>query len=206
MSLITLFNTDRTTIATDRLVFEPDEVSSLTDVVDQAERMRSLLEEEESRIEQATKKGHELGYENGQEKGYEAALEHIAVKLVLLTKEAQATRNALENNAADLAIQIVERIASDIGTQETIAALAKSAAADLVPREPVVLRVHPQNLTYMQDHVLQKDSNYACIIDVVSDYSLAEEDCVLETEFGQVKAGLKTQLKVLREKAIDHAN
>lgn len=200
MSLITFLNTDRATVATRKLVYQPDEVSALTNVLDQAVHLQSLIDTEDERIEAAANQGQEQGYEKGQEQGYEAALEHIAVKLVVLSKEANAARDALEESAGDIAIKIVKKIAADIGSKEMIAALARSAASELVPKEPVVLRVHPDNEAYMEEQVLQPEVPTARIVDVVGDYSLSEDDCVLETEYGRIKADLQTQLTVLREK------
>jgi flagellar biosynthesis/type III secretory pathway protein FliH len=200
MALITFLNSERLTVATRKTVFEPGEIDSLTSVLDQAERLQTLYNEEEKRIEDAAASGHDAGFEEGQGKGYEAALQHIAVKLVVLTKEANATRASLEHDTANLAIKIVERIASELGPQKTIAALAKTAASDLVQKEPIVLRVHPANLAYMKEEVVDTESPYARIVEVLADTTLSEDDCVLETEFGQINAGLQTQLSVLREK------
>lgn len=200
MALISFLSTEKLTLATQKLVYEPDEIDSLSNVIDQANRLEDLYSQEIEKIESATREGYDSGYEKGQAEGYEAALEHIAVKLVVLAKEANAAREALEENAGSLAIKIVEKIASDIGPRETIAALAKSAAAEMLPREPVVLRVHPDKHDYMTNHVLDSAGESSRIIEVISDPALAVNDCVLETEFGQIKADLKTQLKVLKEK------
>lgn len=201
MTLISFLSNEKLTLATGKLVYEPDEIDSVSNVIEQANKLSYLYSQESEKIESATREGYDSGYEKGQAEGYEAALEHIAVKLVILAKEANAAREALEERAGDLAIKIVEKIASDLGTNETIAALAKSAAAEMLPREPVVLRVHPDKHQYMTKNVLDHaDEPSSRIIDVISDPALAVNDCVLETEFGQITADLKTQLKVLRER------
>lgn len=200
MALITFLNNERLTLGSSKLVYEPDELNSLTSVIEQAEILQNIFSTESEKIEDASRAGYDAGYEKGQAEGYEAALEHIAVKLVVLAKEANASRDQLEDSAGNIAIRIVEKIASDLGEKETIAALARSAAKDMVSREPVILRVHPNNLSYMEEQVLQPEHSTAGIIDVVSDPGLSEKDCVLETEFGQIKADLETQLKVLAER------
>lgn len=200
MSLITFLNTERLTVATRKLVYKPDEINAVTNVVHQAESLQELLDYENDRVEAAIKQGRVDGYERGQEEGYEAALEHIAVKLVVLAKEANVTRESIENSAGDLAIRIVEKIATDVGRKEMIVALARTAASELTPKEPIVLRVHPENVQHMEENSDHLDGAATRIVNVVGDYSLGEDDCVLETEFGQVKADLQTQLKVLREK------
>lgn len=200
MSLITFINSDRVTLASNKLVYEAEEVNSLTEVLDQADLLQELFDAEKEKIESAVKAGHDAGFEQGQTEGYEAALEHIAVKLVVLAKEANAARDELESSAGNIAVKIVQKIAADLGSEKTIAALAKSAAKEFVQREQLVLRVHPDNLSYMRENVLKPDNQSARFVDVVSDSELTQDDCVLETEFGRVKADLQTQLKVLQGK------
>jgi len=200
MSLITFINSDRVTLASNKLVYEAEAVNSLTNVLEQADVLQEMFDAEKEKIECAVKAGHESGYEQGQTEGYEAALEHIAVKLVVLTKEANAARDELEASAGNIAVKIVQKIAADLGSEKTIAALAKSAAKEFVQREQLVLRVHPDNLPYMREKLLEPENQSARIVDVVSDSELGKDDCVLETEFGRVKADLQTQLKVLQGK------
>lgn len=200
MALITFLNSERLALASSKLVYEPDEISSLVSVIDQANKLNILYSIENEKIETSTKAGYESGFEKGQEEGYEKALEHIAVKLVVLAKEATSARDDLEQRVGDLAIKIVEKIATDIGSQQTIAALAKAAAVDLLPREQVILRVHPDSRDYVAELVLNQQQPSTSIVEVISDSELDENDCVLETEFGQVRADLQTQLKVIREK------
>lgn len=197
MSLITFINNEKLTIATDKLVYEPDEIRSVHNVVGQAAALMDVLKNEKDMLEDSFQTGYDRGFEKGQTEGYDAALEHIAVKLVVLAKEAHEARLELENKAGVLATKIVEKIATDLGPRKTIAALAKSAASNLVPREPVILRVHPDNTAFVSDEVSPSSTH---IVEVMPDPSLSETDCVLETEFGRIKADMNTQLKVLREK------
>lgn len=199
MALVTFINNDQLTLGSSKLVYAPEEINSLTNVIEQAELLQDIYSAESEKIESAAKDGYLTGYEKGQEEGYEAALEHIAVKLVLLAKEADGTRDQLEESAAKIAVQIVEKIATDVGQKEMIVALAKSAAKNMVSRETVVLRVHPDNYDYVSKEALESDHVASRIVEVVGDPTLTESDCVLETEYGQIKADLQTQLRVLSE-------
>jgi len=200
MALITFVNNERLTLGSSKLVYEADEINSLSNVIDQAKALENLFLIEEEKIEQSTREGYDSGYEEGQSKGYEAALEHIAVKLVVLAKEANAARDVLEKSAGDIAIKIVEKIASEVGDKEMIAALARSAAKDMIAQEPIVLRVHPDNYEHMEQKILESEGSNTRIVDVIADPALTGTDCVLETEYGRIKADLKTQLKVLAER------
>lgn len=200
MALITFLNTDRLSLATSRLVYEPGEIDSLTSVLDQAEKLRVVIDSEGDKIQAATEQGYSEGYEKGQDEGYEAALEHIATKLVVLSKEAANQREKLEQETGSLAIKIVEKIATEVGSHEMIVALAKSAAAEMLPRELIVLRVHPEAHSAVSQQVLNPDQKYSRIVEVIADPELEEEDCILESEYGHIKADLKTQLKVIHER------
>jgi len=169
-------------------------------LVDQADALARIVSEQEARIETAEREGFEAGFEKGQSEGYEAALEHIAVKLVALTKDAAASREQLRDQSVELALSIVRKIAEGIGTSETVAALATSAARQLAPHEPIVLRVHPDVEQEIRVRLVASSRPAKQFIDIIADSSLAESDCVLETEFGQIKAGLETQLNVLHQK------
>jgi len=203
MANLTFLQNEKFTLTSESLVYDPDELNCLTSILDQAGQIQHLLQNEEQEIEKATEKGYSEGYDKGQSAGYEAALEHIAVKLVTLAKEANATRSELKNTAGDIALQIVEKIATDIGPQDTVRALAMSASKQLIPPASVVLRVHPSNKDYLTNNLLHDESVNTKIVQVVSDSQLSEQDCVLETEHGHIRADLQTQLKVMRSQFYD---
>lgn len=196
-SLIFLQNRNFT-LSSNSLVYDPEEVNTLQSVLDQAGEIHRMLDNEKSLIEEAKEKGYNEGYESGQSDGYEAALEHIATKLVTLAKEANAAREELRHSAGDIAIKIVDKIATEIGNRDTVKSLAVTAARQLTGSEAIVLHVHPDNKEYLIDELLKSNGSTLNIVDVVADPELSDTDCVLETEYGHIKAGLQTQLKVMR--------
>jgi len=200
MAIVTLYRGDKVSLESDEIVVPSDDVALLGSMVEQAAELQNLLGEEKSRIERAESAGYEVGYEKGQNDGYEAALEHIAVKLIAVGKEANAVREALEQQSGHLALKIVQKIATEIGSGPTIAALAASAAKQLVPREPITLRVSPANEQTVKDTVSGAVNTFKQIVEVSVDSALSDDDCVIETEFGQIKAGLDIQLSAFREK------
>lgn len=204
MANLTFLQNKNFSLTSDSLVYEPDELNTLQNILDQASRVHHLLDNEQKEIEQATERGYNEGYDKGQSDGYEAALEHIAIKLVSLAKEANAARNELRESAGDVALQIVEKIAEQIGPTDTVRALALSAAKQLTPFEAIVLRVSPDNKDSLIAELSENPGNTNHkIVEVVADPNLDENDCVLETEHGHIKAGLHTQLKVMRGQFYD---
>ncbi|MEM7257501.1 MAG: FliH/SctL family protein [Pseudomonadota bacterium] len=203
MASLTFLQNRNFTLSSNSLVYNPDEVNALQSILEQAGEIHRLLTEEQTLIDQAKEKGYDEGYESGQSAGYEAALEHIATKLVTLAKEANAAREELRHSAGDIAIKIVDKIATEIGSRETVKALALSAAKQLTGTEAIVLQVHPDNKAYLIEELLKVNGNTHNIVDVVADPDLGTQDCVLETEYGHIKAGLATQLKVMRNQFYD---
>jgi len=199
MSIITFLNNDKITLASSKIVYHEDDAADIDALVRKGTELTALLDKEKVRIEQAELAGHEAGYEKGQAKGYDAALEHIAIKLITLAREAEETRDKLEHSAGELALKIVRRIAGDLGTENTIASLAATAAKELVPREAVTLRVSVANLEKVRESVMSTPSRSHRIPDITGDPTLNDQDCILDTEFGQIKADLETQLRVYKE-------
>lgn len=199
MSIITFLNTDQVTLASSKIVYSAKDVGDIESLVDEADRLSKLYAKESVRIEQAELSGYESGYETGQAKGYDAALEHIAIKLITLAREAEETRDQLEQSAGELAIKIVRRIAQDLGPEKVLASLATTAAKELVPREAVTLRVSVANLEKVRDDLMSSPARAHRIPDIAGDPTLTDEECILDTEFGQIKADLNTQLRVYQE-------
>ena len=204
MALLTLYHAGEVTLAADRLVHAPGELAHVGEVIEQARALGELREAERARVEAAERAAAEAGTERGRAEGYEAALEHIAVKLVALAKEAAEARERLRAQAGELALGIVRKIARDLGPAETVAALAASAARQLAPHEPVVLRVHPELEAGVRERLGAIGGPTVGEIEVAADPALGAGDCTLETEFGQVRAGLELQLEVLRERFYGH--
>jgi len=192
MSIITFLNNDKVTLASSKIVYSEDDVGAIDSLVSKASELTRLLDKESVRIEQA-----ELA-------GYDAALEHIAIKLITLAREAEETRSQLEQSAGDLALRIVRRIANDLGPEHTLASLAATAAKELVPREAVTLRVSVANLEKVRESILSTPARSHRIPDISGDPTLLDNECVLDTEFGQIKADLETQLRVYKEHFYAH--
>jgi len=168
-------------LASSKIVYSEDDVGNIESLVSKATELTQLLDKESVRVEQAELSGYDAGYEKGQTKGYDAALEHIAIKLITLAREAEDTRDKLEQSAGDLALKIVRRIANDLGTEQTLASLAATAAKELVPREAVTLRVSVSNLEKVREAILSTPTRSHRIPDITGDPTLLDDECVLDT-------------------------
>jgi flagellar biosynthesis/type III secretory pathway protein FliH len=199
MSFVTLLKTERLIAGTDRLVYGPDEIGHLGTVVEQCDALDELLQVEQVKIDQMAQQGYQAGFDEGRQEGYSDGQAQVARELVALSQTMNDQRNQLQRQTGELALEIVRRIASELGPANVLAALAASAAEELVPKTPMVLKVH-QDQCHSVSARLETIASAALDISVVGDNTLELDACLLETEFGQVKADLNTQLSAIRDK------
>nr|WP_239024667.1 FliH/SctL family protein [Sphingomonas corticis] len=91
---------------------------------------------------------------------------------------------------ARLALEVVRRIAADLGAADMVAAMADRAAAGVAPDLAPTVRVHPDALAATRARLGER-------VAVEADAALAPTDCVIATSLGEVHAGLETQLAAL---------
>ncbi|KQT35021.1 hypothetical protein ASG29_02495 [Sphingomonas sp. Leaf412] len=106
---------------------------------------------------------------------------------------ADAARTAAQRaDLARLGLEVVRRIAAELGEPAMVAALAERAATTVAPDAHPVVRVHPDALAATRDRLAARAV-------VQGDAALAPTDCVLATPLGEVHAGLDTQLAALAQ-------
>jgi len=133
------------------------------------------------------------GFARGQADGAAKAAREVAETLAGVHAALQAERARLRASAAPLALDIVRRIAAGLAPDEVLAALAERAARDLLPEEPVEVRVAPEAVGAVSRRLWPIGAR----IEVHGDPDLAAGDCVLDTPSGRTHAGLDVQLKAL---------
>lgn len=133
------------------------------------------------------------GFARGHADGAAKAAAEVAETLAGVHAALQAERARLRASAAPLALDIVRRIAAGLAPDEVLAALAEQAARDLLPEEPIGVRVAPDAVGAVSRRLWPIGAR----IEVHGDPDLAAGDCVLDTPSGRTHAGLEVQLKAL---------
>ena len=110
-----------------------------------------------------------------------------------------AERDRLRGQAATLALEIVRRIAVDLGPDATVAALAERAVRDLLPEEPIRVRVAAERVGAVSARLWPIHGR----VEVAAEPGLDPDECLIDTPSGHVRAGLAVQLAAL-EKAFAH--
>ena len=133
--------------------------------------------------------GHTAGLAAGYGEGRAAAMAEVSAELLALTGRADADRARVRNDVSQLALEVVRRIAGEIGEADTVAALASRAAADLLPDAIATVRVRPEALEATAARLAGNRG-----LTVIADPTLAFGDCLIETPLGISHAGLDIQL------------
>lgn len=196
MSLLTLFRSERGFVATDRLVFAPEELDGVQSSAELAAHLDGLLTRESDRIDQATEQARAAGEAAGREQGLAAAAKEVADQLQGFDQKHRKAVDDMRAETTSLALEIVRRIAADVAPADWLAAQAARASEELLEHAPLVLRVHPDQASSVRDALQAKSSAFD---DVVADDTLAIDACTIESRVGRVDASLSSQLQRLGE-------
>jgi len=180
----------------DRRVFRASELPLLQD----AESLRDALAEalstqgdrESLAFAQARHAGHAEGLAAGRA---EAADETGRALLAMQTRHTEALAD-LRAQLATLALRVVQRLVGDWPEPLQLAALADTAARDIVAGDVPVLRVRPEQVDAVRDALAARAD--AAPLAVRGDAELPAGGCRLETGLGSVDASLDTQLASLQ--------
>lgn len=179
-------------IASPRLVLRAAEVPLLKDAQGLRDALEQLHTGEQARLEAAAAEGRAAGHARGLAEGRAAASEQIAASLSALAATQAQERDRLRGEVGALALQVVRKLLGSFAPDEVLAALAATAARDLLASQPVALEVHPDAV----DEVTKRlAGTLGC--EVRSNPSLALDACRLETEHGTVDCALSAQLERL---------
>lgn len=149
------------------------------------QRLASAAQEAEA----LTAAARDQGFAEGRQLGEAAAAGEVRTRLFDLEVKAAQLRTAQRAEAARLAIEVVRRIAGEMGSETMVSALAEKAASDLAPDTRATVRVSPAAQAAVAERLARFDK-----LTVTADSSLTDDECVVETSFGVIRAGLETQL------------
>lgn len=193
MSYVLIHRDPATTLLADDPVIPKRDVGRLKDGLGLLERLRSLGEAAETRIKERGEAAHETGWSRGYQEGAAEARREYAELFTTLERAATRDHEESRRQSVVLALEVVRRIAGEVGENEFLSAIAEKAVHDLVPDGAVLVRVHPDRL----DAVRSKLAGQGARLEIEADDALGPTDCVLVSSFGRIEAGLETQLAAL---------
>lgn len=177
------------TLATDDPVVRAGDVGALRTAAETVAAAAELHDRSEAAVATATRAGHAEGREAGLAEGRAAAAAETRAHLFAMTLALSEERARARTDVSRLALEVVRRIAGEIGDGATVAALAAKATAALLPEEVATVRVAPDAAAEVQARLRQRPG-----LSVVADGAVGPLDCLIETPLGVSHASLDVQL------------
>ncbi len=152
--------------------------------------------------EEAWQKGYEDGL-NAAKSEYAALLQEAENIKLQAGQDYNKILESIENDTVDVILEIAKKvICTEISiNKEDILYLIKQAFEKCSNKEGIVLRVSQDDYPYIMDNidVLRSMIQGAPEFEVKKDASLNEGDCLVETLFGTIDAGVETKMKKIEE-------
>ena len=174
---------------------------------EEAQKIKDIsLEEAENIKQQAYDEGFSQGSEDARKQAEQEA-ENIKQEANLILEKAKEEREetikALEPEIMNFIIDISQNILTSAFkfNKDIIACLIKKGLEAVKELKNIKIYVSEQNYDYVEEHkneILQTDANQYNI-EIAKDISLDDTDCIIETEIGTIKCGLKEQLEGIKE-------
>lgn len=137
------------------------------------------------------------GFAAGLAEGRAAAAAEHGAALTRLAAETAGEHQRLRAETGALALEVVRRIAGEVGPEAIVSGLAVTALDRLLPDAAVIVRVPHAAATAVEARLRGRFE-----ATIIGDADLAPTDCIIKTGEGRVQAGLETQLAAL-ERAWD---
>lgn len=189
MSFLVLHADRLATALTDDPLVSADDVGRMQDAIAllaEAGRIRAGTGET---IDAARESARAEGFAAGRAEGLAAAESERQAELFRITLRDSELQRERQKDIARLALEVVRRIAGELGDGTMVAGLAERAAAQLAPDTVAVVRVAPGAIEAVRERLDGRSG-----LSVEADPLLAGQDCVIETALGRTHAGLDTQL------------
>ena len=181
----------RSVAANDPLVpaRDVDTVRDAASLLVEAGRLRDSAEQD---IAAAREVAHAAGLEEGGAEVRAAADEAMTEALARIEAAAAEREAKRQGDVARLALEVVRRMAGDLGDAALVAGLAERAAASVTADTGAIVRVAPGVADAVRERLCARAE-----LTVEGDPSLSAHDLVLETPLGRTHAGLETQLAAI---------
>ncbi len=151
---------------------------------------------------EAWQKGYEDGL-NAAQSEYAALLQEAESIKIQAGQDYEKILESIENDTVEVILEIARKvICTEISiNKEDILYLIKQAFEKCSNKEGIVLRVSQDDYSFVMDNIdaLRSMIQGSPEFEVKKDASLNEGDCLVETLFGTIDAGVQTKIKKIEE-------
>ncbi len=211
---------DNSSLSIDEAALRANEI--IENALREAEEIKANAQEiAENLIDDATRRQSEIydeaknnGIEDGYQEGYEAGvnegkntLEDLISEqenqVLALKEEKEAILINSEKEIIDLVVEIVDDITYKMFNinPEILSVLVKRGISNATIQNKVSIKVSSEDYENVVEHVeeFKKLIDSSKEVEILKDFSLLKNDCLLETEFGNINCGLDEQLESIKE-------
>jgi flagellar biosynthesis/type III secretory pathway protein FliH len=184
------------------------ELTRLANEFQQQQNAQELVMRQQREVDlaQAKSAAERLGYAAGLAQGEGAAQQQVveqAARLVSAVHELHAARLAVIDSAEDIMVDIVYSalcriVGESAGQRAVVVGMVNQVLHHFREHEPLVVRLHPQDLALVQQALPELDLDTAQT-QLRADATLKMGGCLVESSVGTLDARLDTQLSRLRD-------
>jgi type III secretion protein L len=159
-------------------------------ILERARQQTDQMAEETKKVyEQEKQRGYVEGKLVGHQKTIDLMFEMMDKGIDYITN--------LEATVVHVIRQSLNRILGDMGEEERITKVVRQALKTIRDSKSVRVRLHPEQVGFFRAPIDErtKSAPDKLSIEYVPDNQLQKDQCVLETEFGIIDAGLELQQK-----------
>jgi flagellar biosynthesis/type III secretory pathway protein FliH len=180
-------------LLTDQALIRREDIAAARNAAELVALAEARLEDVDAYRAAQAEAGRAEGFRIGCEEGRALAAREAAETVARLHEEMQHVREQLRAATGRLALDVVRRIAVELGPEATLAALAERAVREVLPDAPITVHVAPASVGAVTTRLWP----IGAAIEVQADETLAPSDCIIETAAGRSHAGLEVQLAAL---------
>ena len=174
------------------------------------EQERQVFELEKAEVLEAVKQqGYQQGFDEGKSEAHKTYQDKLTLAHdVLASSEAEYHRylEQAEAEILELAIHVSRKI---IGmelkdTPQKWTTLVKEAIREVREQDPIKVMVHPKWFEHVIEHREEIEAiTHHHRVMFIPDDQITENDCIVETPFGRIEAGIDQQLSMIRSRLFE---
>jgi flagellar biosynthesis/type III secretory pathway protein FliH len=202
MSYLVILNNDVISCATNKLVLSDKEIIKLATIDNLANEITLIKNQESDKVFKSQQEGYKKGYETGLKEAISDLHGQFIEYLKDLTENIVISSSDSDEEILNLACEITRKIASNIKPEDMIRGIAMTALQKLKNHNCLELKINPNYVDILKNKLKSIENNEIfkfSNIEIISDSSLGELDCIIKTEAGTTIASFDEQLNILKQ-------
>jgi flagellar assembly protein FliH len=194
---LTLHHDALLSVVTTSRVVPPQDVVPLQDALALLATLRQLVDSSSQTLaaaeRDAQERGYRAGYDAGKAQAFEESAQQLSLSLQDLSRQLQSQRDELRDALVQLSSGLVRCMAAEMAPEQVVTALAVRAFEQVIPPQPVRLRLPPSLLESVRAQLLLRELPLP--VQCLPDPALTGLTCVVESQAGALLAGLDDMLE-----------